>query len=76
MELAKAIALKENLDDLRPLSKEPEVAVIQKLRFEWNYHSNRLEGNSLTYLETKALLFTRHHGAGKATQRPLRNYRT
>ena len=70
MELAKAIALKENLDDLRPLSKEPEVAVIQKLRFEWNYHSNRLEGNSLTYLETKALLL---HGI-TAQGKPLKDH--
>jgi len=32
MDLAKAIALKENLDDLRPLSKEPKAAIIQRFR--------------------------------------------
>ena len=27
---------------------------MQKFRLDWNYHSNHLEGNSLTYGETKA----------------------
>jgi len=70
MELAKAIALKAELDDLCPLSKESEAVVIQKLRFEWNYHSNRLEGNSLTYLEAKALLL---HGI-TAQGKPLKDH--
>lgn len=29
---------------------------MQKFRLDWNYHSNHIEGNSLSYGETKALL--------------------
>ena len=49
-------ALKNELDLLRPLSKEQEGMIMQKFRLDWNYHSNHLEGNSLTYGETKALI--------------------
>lgn len=51
-----ALALKEELDALRPLTKEQEDIIMQKFRLHWNYHSNSLERNSLTYEETKALL--------------------
>ena len=40
--------LKNELDSLRPLSKEQEGMIMQKFRLDWNYHSNHLEGNSLT----------------------------
>lgn len=55
----RAINLKKELDQLRPLSKEDEERIMQKFRLDWNYHSNNIEGNSLTYGETKALLL--HH---------------
>ena len=32
----------------------------QKLRLNWNYHSNAIEGNQLTYGETVALLMQIH----------------
>ena len=48
--------LKSELDTFRPLSKEQEGMIMQKFRLDWNYHSNHLEGNSLTYGETKALI--------------------
>lgn len=48
--------LKTELDGLRPLSEEQEGRIFQKLRLDWNYHSNAIEGNSLTYGETRALL--------------------
>jgi len=54
--IQKAIALKDELDQFRPLSKAEELRIMQKFRLDWNYHSNHLEGNSLTYGETKALL--------------------
>ncbi len=51
-----ALELKSQLDQLRPLNKEQESRIMQKFRLDWNYHSNHLEGNSLTYGETKALI--------------------
>lgn len=54
--LQKVVELKATLDALRPLEPEQENRIMQKFRLDWNYHSNHLEGNSLTYGETKALL--------------------
>lgn len=54
--LQKVLELKATLDALRPLEPEQENRIMQKFRLDWNYHSNHLEGNSLTYGETKALL--------------------
>lgn len=55
-EIANALELKNELDNLRPIDKEKEAIIMQKFRLDWNYHSNHLEGNSLTYGETKALI--------------------
>ena len=55
-EIKKALELKSALDALRPIDKEREAIIMQKFRLDWNYHSNHLEGNSLTYGETKALI--------------------
>ena len=66
----KAIKLKSDLDTLRPLSKEDELRIMQKFRLDWNYHSNRIEGNSLTYGETKALILFGITAQGK----PLKDH--
>lgn len=58
------------LDTLRPLDGEREARIMQKFRLDWNYHSNNIEGNSLTYGETKALILFSITAHGK----PLRNY--
>ena len=63
-------ALKNELDLLRPLSKEQEGMIMQKFRLNWNYHSNHLEGNSLTYGETKALILFGLTAQGK----PLKDH--
>lgn len=55
-DIKKALQLKVELDLLRPIAKEQEDRILQKFRLDWNYHSNHLEGNSLTYGETKALI--------------------
>lgn len=68
--IAKAESLKEVLDDLRPLSKEQEAIIMHKFRLDWNYNSNNLEGNSLSYGETKALLL---HGI-TAQGKPLKDH--
>ena len=54
--IEKATQLKIELDDLRPLKKEDELRVMQKLRLDWNFHSSSLEGNALSFAETKALI--------------------
>ena len=51
-----ALELKKELDKLKPLSADEEGRIMQKLRLDWNYHSNSLEGNSLTYGETVNLI--------------------
>ena len=55
---------------LRPLDAEAEARIMQKFRLDWNYHSNNLEGNSLTYGETKALIFFGITAQGK----PLKDH--
>lgn len=54
--LKKASVLKQELDGFRPLSSEAEKRIMQKFRLDWNYHSSHIEGNTLTYGETKALI--------------------
>ena len=50
------VELKVEWDSLLPLAAEDERRLWQKLRLEWNYHSNHIEGNTLTYGETELLL--------------------
>ncbi|WP_298509388.1 Fic family protein [uncultured Kordia sp.] len=69
-ELKKAVALKNELDSLRPIDAEREAIIMQKFRLDWNYHSNHLEGNTLTYGETKALLLFNITAQGK----PLKDH--
>jgi Fic family protein len=66
----KALELKSNLDNLRPVNKEQEDRIMQKFRLDWNYHSNHLEGNTLTYGETKALILFGITAQGK----PLKDH--
>ncbi len=66
----KSILLKKELDQLRPLKKEDELRIMQKFRLDWNYHSNHLEGNSLTFRETKALILFGITAQGK----PLKDH--
>lgn len=68
--IIKAHELKKELDSLRPLNAEQEQRIMQKFRLDWNYHSNNLEGNSLTYGETKALILFNITAQGK----PLKDH--
>jgi len=47
--------LKKTLDSLRPLEKKDENRLWEKMRLEWNYNSNHLEGNTMTLHETRLL---------------------
>lgn len=49
-------ALKHQLDTLRPLPKETVRSLHEALVLEWTYHSNAIEGNTLTLKETKVVL--------------------
>lgn len=63
-------ALRQQIDSLRPISPEQEQRILQKYRLDWNYHSNAIEGNSLTYGETRAFLM---HGL-TAKGKPLKDH--
>ena len=52
------------------MASEDEERLWRKLRLEWNYNSNHIEGNTLTYDETVLLLI---HGQ-TAGSHPLRDY--
>ena len=62
--------LKGELDALRPLPTDVVGRIEQKLRLESNYHSNAIEGNSLTLGETRSLIL---HGL-TAHGKPIRDY--
>ena len=48
--------LKRDLDALQPMSRENETNFWKKVRLDWNFNSNHIEGNTLTYGETMLLL--------------------
>ena len=41
---------------LQPIKPEDQIRLTQKIMLEFNYNSNHLEGNTLTYGQTKLLL--------------------
>lgn len=47
---------KTEWDALQPLAADHDRRLWLKFRLEWNYHSNHIEGNTLTYGETELLL--------------------
>ena len=68
--LEKIDRLKGELDALRPLPADVVGRIEQKLRLESNYHSNAIEGNSLTLGETRSLIL---HGL-TARGKPMRDH--
>lgn len=62
--------LHQQIEALRPISPAQEQRILQKYRLDWNYHSNAIEGNSLTYGETRAFLM---HGL-TAKGKPLKDH--
>ena len=47
---------KQKLDSLRPLPKDAVKRIIEDIRLRHTYHSDAIEGNTLTLLETKLVL--------------------
>ncbi len=62
--------LRSEVDSYRPLKPEQEQRLLQKIRLDWNFHSSHIEGNSLTYSETKSFLLWHITADGK----PFRDY--
>ncbi|MFA0964104.1 hypothetical protein AB9P05_20010 [Roseivirga sp. BDSF3-8] len=62
--------LKAELDSLGTLDRDARERLAQKIRMEWNYHSNVIEGNTLTYGETRSLLI----GGVTANGKPLKDH--
>ena len=60
--------LKNELDALRPLPPDVVAQVEQKLRIESTYHSNAIEGNSLTLNETRDLILNGRPAPWKPTR--------
>lgn len=48
--------LRTSLDAARPLPSHTVASLREKLALEWTYHSNAIEGNTLTLRETKVVL--------------------
>lgn len=48
--------LTKELNQLKPLKTEDQARLDKKIRLEFNYNSNHIEGNTLTYGETELLL--------------------
>lgn len=48
--------LKAQVDVLRPLPEHTVKSLHEALVLEWTYHSNAIEGNTLTLMETKVVL--------------------
>ena len=62
--------LSTTYNSLLPMSPENQRRWDKKVRLEFNYNSNHIEGNTLTYGETELLLlFDETHGS-----RPMRDY--
>lgn len=68
--LSKIDRLREEMDDSGKLSDDTKKKLNDKIRLELNYHSNRIEGNSLDYGETKLLLLSNLTAGGK----PLKDH--
>ena len=68
--IQKLTAIREKVEQFRPFSKEQESAIQERLRAEWTYNSNAIEGNTLTFGET--LFFLREGLTSEG--RPLKDY--
>lgn len=68
--LTRIDALRDEIDTLPPLDPDQAARLRQKLNLEWNYHSNAIDGNTLTLGETRAFLLYGITAHGK----PFRDY--
>jgi Fic family protein len=64
------LQLQEAIDEYQPISDVRQAQILQKIRLAWNYHSNAIEGNELTYGETGSLILNGLTAKGK----PLKDH--
>ena len=57
---------------LQPLNNQDNERLWEKIRLDWNYNSNRIEGNTLTRKETKLLLDNQDPVEGTHSERDLK----
>lgn len=69
--LAEVDRKKAALDSRRPLSAATVASIRQAVRLDWTYHSNALEGNTLTLRETQVVLEGLTIGGGKTLREHL-----
>jgi Fic family protein len=62
--------LKKELDLLSPMKEEYRSNLIKKVHLEWTFHSCKLEGNELSYGETRELL-----EYGQGSKKPYKDQR-
>jgi Fic family protein len=67
--LANIASLKTELDSYSPISNDRLQKINYKFRLEWNYHSNKMEGGTLTFEETRSVMMAQLEIHGK----PLRD---
>jgi Fic family protein len=67
--LMKIEQLKQELDSYYPIPLDRLQKINYKLRLDWNYHSNRMEGGTLTFEETRSVMMEQLEIHGK----PLRD---
>lgn len=58
-------AAQNEIESLPKLSPEQEKKLWYRIRLDWNYHSNSMEGNTLTISETATLLIHARHAGNK-----------
>ncbi|GEM_PF-181650 len=68
--LTKIDSLKTEIERFKPLDKDQENRIFQKFRLDWNYHSNAIEGNTLSQGETRAFIMEGLTAKGK----PLKDH--
>ncbi len=61
--------LKTELDSYNPIRLDRLQKINYKLRLDWNYHSNKIEGGTLTFEETRSVMMEQLEIHGK----PLRD---
>ena len=56
MDFKELSVIKDKIDKKRPIARDKMSMLSQKFREEWTYHSNALEGNTLSLRETAFFL--------------------
>lgn len=72
--MSKTDTLFKEWQSLQPLKENDQRRLDQKFMLEFNYNSNHIEGNTLTYGQTELLLKYRDMGTGTRPTPKVREY--